>query len=200
MCGIVGIYLKTKKFEKSLGRMLSGMLNNMESRGPDSAGFAIYKNEGNKIYKFSLCINNLNFNIFKKELSKKIKKIKLNQISDNVILKTEEKPKKILEILNLNFPEVSIVGYGKSIEIFKQVGNPKDVVKKFKLANFAGTHGIGHTRMATESAITTDGSHPYSTGEDECLVHNGSLSNHNNLRRELTKKGKIGRASCRERV
>ena len=56
MCGIVGIYLKTKKFEKNLGKMLSGMLNNMESRGPDSAGFAIYKNEGNKIYKFSLCI------------------------------------------------------------------------------------------------------------------------------------------------
>ena len=191
MCGIVGIYLKTKKFEKNLGRMLSGMLNNMESRGPDSAGFAIYKNEGNKIYKFSLCINNLNFNIFKKELAKKIKKIKLNQISDHVILKTEEKQKKVLEILNLNFPEVSIVGYGKSIEIFKQVGNPKDVVKKFKLGDFSGTHGIGHTRMATESAITTDGSHPYSTGEDECLVHNGSLSNHNNLRRELSKKGNI---------
>ena len=63
------------------------------------------------------------------------------------------------------------------------------MVKKFKLDSFSGTHGIGHTRMATESAITTDGSHPYSTGEDECLVHNGSLSNHNNLRRELTKKG-----------
>jgi glutamate synthase domain-containing protein 1 len=43
--------------------------------------------------------------------------------------------------------------------------------------------------MATESAITTDGSHPYSTGEDECLVHNGSLSNHNNLRRSLVKNG-----------
>ncbi len=180
MCGIVGIYLKTKKFEKNLGKMLSGMLNNMESRGPDSAGFAIYKNEGSKIYKFSLCINDLNFNVFKKNISKKIKKIKLNQISDHVILKTEEKPKKVIEIINSNFPEVSIVGYGKSIEIFKQVGNPKDVVKKFKLGAFSGTHGIGHTRMATESAITTDGSHPYSTGEDECLVHNGSLSNHNN--------------------
>ena len=190
MCGIVGIYLKTKKFEKNLGKMLSGMLNNMESRGPDSAGFAIYKNEGNKIYKFSLCINDLNFNIFKKELSKKIKKIRLKQISDHVILKTEEKPKKVISVISSYFPKISIVGYGKSIEIFKQVGNPKDVVKKFKLGEFSGTHGIGHTRMATESAITTDGSHPYSTGEDECLVHNGSLSNHNNLRRELIKKGK----------
>ncbi len=189
MCGIVGIYLKTKKYQKSLGKMLSGMLDNMESRGPDSAGFAIYKNESKNIYKFSLCINDLNFNTFKKEIAKKIKKSQLNQISDHVILKTNEKPKKVIKIINTNFPKVSIVGYGRSIEIFKQVGNPKDVVKKFKLNNFSGTHGIGHTRMATESAITTDGSHPYSTGEDECLVHNGSLSNHNNLRRELVKKG-----------
>ena len=69
------------------------------------------------------------------------------------------------------------------------MGNPKDVVKNFSLEKFSGSHAIGHTRMATESAITTDGSHPYSTGEDECLVHNGSLSNHNNLRRSLQKKG-----------
>ena len=191
MCGIVGIYLKTKKFEKNLGRMLSGMLNNMESRGPDSAGFAIYKNEKKNIFKYSLCINDLNFKKFKKEISNKIKKIKLNQHADHVILKTSIEPKTIIKVINTSFPEVSIVGYGHSIEIFKQVGNPKDVVKKFKLDSFSGTHGIGHTRMATESAITTDGSHPYSTGKDECLVHNGSLSNHNNLRRDLVKKGNI---------
>ena len=191
MCGIVGIYLKTKKFEKNLGKMLSGMLNNMESRGPDSAGFAIYKNEKKNIYKYSLCINDLNFKKFKKEISNKIKKIQLSQHADHVILKTTVEPKTVVKIINTNFPKVSIVGYGHSIEIFKQVGNPKDVVKKFKLDSFSGTHGIGHTRMATESAITTDGSHPYSTGKDECLVHNGSLSNHNNLRRELLKKGNI---------
>ena len=191
MCGIVGIYLKTKKFEKSLGKMLSGMLNNMESRGPDSAGFAIYKKEEEKIFKYSLCIGDLDFNKFKKEISKKIKKSKLNQYSDHVILKTSIEPKTVIKIINNSFPEISLVGYGNSIEIFKQVGNPKDVVKKFKLDSFSGTHGIGHTRMATESAITTDGSHPYSTGKDECLVHNGSLSNHNNLRRELEKKGNI---------
>ena len=191
MCGIVGIYLKTKKFEKNLGKMLSGMLNNMESRGPDSAGFAIYKNEKKDIFKYSLCINDLNFKKFRKEITNKIKKIQLSQHADHVILKTQIEPKIIIKIISEDFPEVSVVGYGNSIEIFKQVGNPKDVVKKFKLDSFSGTHGIGHTRMATESAITTDGSHPYSTGKDECLVHNGSLSNHNNLRRELVKKGNI---------
>ena len=189
MCGIVGIFLKNKKFEKSLGKFLSEMLNNMSSRGPDSAGFAIYNDEKNNKFKYSLCLNNQDFNSFKKQIKKKIKDAKVVKISDHVILKTKEKPTKLLDIINKNFNEISIVGYGKSIEIFKQVGNPKDVVKKFSLDKFTGSHAIGHTRMATESAITTDGSHPYSTGEDECLVHNGSLSNHNNLRRSLVKNG-----------
>ena len=191
MCGIVGIYLKSSKLEKSLGKMLSGMLVNMESRGPDSAGFAIYKNEKYKDYKYSLCISDISFETFKNQISKEIKVTNLIKNSDHVILKTKENPSKINEVLRIKFKNVSLVGYGKSIEIFKQVGNPSDVVKKFNLNEFSGTHGIGHTRMATESAITTDGSHPYSTGEDECLVHNGSLSNHNNLRRKLVKNGSV---------
>ena len=189
MCGIVGIYLKNKKLEKSLGSFLSGMLKNMSSRGPDSAGFAIYKEEKKYKYKYSICLNKMNFITFKKQFNKIIKKAKIDQISDHVIIKTKDKPEKILKIFNEKFKDISLVGYGKSIEIFKQVGSPEKVVKKFNLEKLEGTHGIGHTRMATESAITTDGSHPYSTGEDECLVHNGSLSNHNNLRRELKKKG-----------
>ncbi len=189
MCGIVGIYLKNKKFENFLGKYLSDMLNNMSSRGPDSAGFAIYKSEKKKIYKYSLCLNKLSFSKFIKEIKKKLKKVSLDQVSDHVLLKSTDKPAKVLEIIRKDFKDISIVGYGKSIEIFKQVGNPKEVVKRFKLEQIKGTHGIGHTRMATESAITTDGSHPYSTGEDECLVHNGSLSNHNNLRRQLKKEG-----------
>ena len=191
MCGIVGIYLKNKKLEKSLGRLLSGMLENMSSRGPDSAGFAIYKEEKKYKYKYSVCLNEMVFATFKKQFNKIIKKAKIDQNSDHVIIKINDKPEKILKILNDKFKNVSLVGYGKSIEIFKQVGNPEKVVKKFNLEKIEGSHGIGHTRMATESAITTDGSHPYSTGEDECLVHNGSLSNHNNLRRELKRKGSI---------
>ena len=189
MCGIVGIYLKNKNLEKSLGKFLSGMLKNMSSRGPDSAGFAIYKEEKKFKYKYSICLNDINFMSFKKQLSKLLKNVKIDQTSDHAIIKTNEKPDKVLKILQKKFKDISLVGYGKSIEIFKQVGNPEEVVKKFNLEKLEGSHGIGHTRMATESAITTNGSHPYSTGEDECLVHNGSLSNHNNLRRELKKKG-----------
>ena len=189
MCGIVGIYLKSKKFENSLGGMLSDMLINMGSRGPDSAGFAVYKEDEDENFKYSLCLNGTDYEKFKKEIINKITISNIEKNSDHVIMKSKDQPSDVIKILNKNFSEISIVGYGKSIEIFKQVGEPKDVVKKFNLKSFSGTHGIGHTRMATESAITTDGSHPYSTGEDECLVHNGSLSNHNNLRRKLKKAG-----------
>ncbi len=189
MCGIVGIYLKTKRYEKHLGKFLSGMLDGMATRGPDSAGFAIYTKENKNKFKYSICLNQLTDNEFKKKISKFLKKISLKTFSDHVVMETDEKPKKVLEILDSKIKEVSLVGYGKSINIFKQTGNPRDVVKNFKLSSFSGTHAIGHTRMATESAITTQGSHPYSTSEDECLVHNGSLSNHNNIRRSLKKEG-----------
>ena len=189
MCGIVGIYLKNKKLNNSLGSLLAEMLINMGSRGPDSAGFAIYNDEKGEKFKYSICINNLDYENFKKELSEYLDDADIRKNSDHVILKTKKKANDVLKILKDHFKNTSLVGYGKSIEIFKQVGSPNEVVKKFNLNNYSGTHAIGHTRMATESAITTDGSHPYSTGEDECLVHNGSLSNHNNLRRKLKKKG-----------
>ena len=188
MCGIVGLYLKNKKYNKDLGKFLTGMMNNMSTRGPDSAGFAIYSTERKKKYKYSICYNDNNIKEIKKKLSKEIKDAKIKIISDHFVLETSLKPVKVISIIK-SIKNLNLVGYGSSIEIFKQVGNPKDVVNNFSLKNFSGTHAIGHTRMATESAITTDGSHPYSTGEDECLVHNGSLSNHNNLRRNLTRDG-----------
>ena len=75
------------------------------------------------------------------------------------------------------------------IEIYKEVGPPAEFADAFALGDFRGTHALGHTRMATESRVTTEGSHPFSTGLDLCLVHNGSLSNHNRLRRELRREG-----------
>ena len=189
MCGIVGIYLKNSKYELSLGSFLADMLNSMEGRGPDSAGFAIYSKEIKNHYKYSMCLNKLSENDFELRVKEYFDNHKIHKHSDHVVLETTEEPEKALIILEEYFAEFSIVGYGKSINIFKQTGNPKDVVKNFQLSSFSGSHGIGHTRMATESLVTTEGSHPYSTAEDECLVHNGSLSNHNNIRRILIKEG-----------
>jgi glutamate synthase domain-containing protein 1 len=86
-------------------------------------------------------------------------------------------------------PDVTVVGAGRRMEIFKEVGRPDTVATRFELARMSGTHAIGHTRMATESAVTTNGAHPFTTGADQCLVHNGSLSNHNAVRRTLVHEG-----------
>jgi amidophosphoribosyltransferase len=86
-------------------------------------------------------------------------------------------------------PELRVMSAGQVIEIYKEVGRPERFVEQFRLNEFQGTHALGHTRMATESRVTTEGSHPFSTGLDLCLVHNGSLSNHNTLRRALRREG-----------
>ena len=86
-------------------------------------------------------------------------------------------------------PNIRVMSTGETIEIYKEVGLPRDVAHRFAIPAMTGTHGIGHTRMATESAVTTMGAHPFSTGADQCLVHNGSLSNHNSLRRKLIRDG-----------
>jgi glutamate synthase domain-containing protein 1 len=91
--------------------------------------------------------------------------------------------------LHHHHPEVAVVSVGDKIEIYKEMGLPADVVSRFHLRDLKGTHALGHTRMATESAVTTEHSHPFSTGLDLCLVHNGSLSNHNRLREWLKKRG-----------
>ena len=86
-------------------------------------------------------------------------------------------------------PGLRVMSAGRAIEIYKEVGPPEEFVEQFALDDFRGTHGLGHTRMATESRVTTEGSHPFSTGLDLCLVHNGSLSNHNRLREQLRREG-----------
>jgi len=85
--------------------------------------------------------------------------------------------------------DAHLVGSGTRMELYKDVGLPAEVASRFGLPLMTGTHAIGHTRMATESSVTTDSAHPFSTGIDQCLVHNGSLSNHNALRRVLVREG-----------
>ena len=88
-----------------------------------------------------------------------------------------------------NRPDLRVMSAGSVIEIYKETGLPREFVEEFRLADLQGTHALGHTRMATESRVTTEGSHPFSTGLDLCLVHNGSLSNHNRLRENLRREG-----------
>lgn len=193
MCGIVGLYLKNPKLQPNLGEMFKPMLLEMTSRGPDSAGVAIYRNpveEGS--VKFSLAHDDPKFNW--KAIDTGLERAltceaRVEQIANHAILTTDAPEESVVAWLRSHHPDVRVVGSGRAIEIFKEVGLPKDVYAKFKLDDAQGTHMIGHTRMATESAVTTAGSHPFATGADLCLVHNGSLSNHNRLRENLKREG-----------
>lgn len=193
MCGIVGLYLKNPKLQSKLGAMFKPMIIEMTNRGPDSAGVAIYRNpvKKNQI-KFSLAHDDANYNWKKIDtgLESALKcEASVKTIGNHCILVTTAKEDAAVAWLKKHHPEVRVVGSGHTIEIFKETGLPEAVYDKFDLETAKGTHIIGHTRMATESAVTTAGSHPFATGADLCLVHNGSLSNHNRLRENLRREG-----------
>ncbi len=188
MCGIVGLFLKDRSLEPQLGALLSGMLITMTDRGPDSAGIAIYGEPGAGKVKLTVQSSNpdRDFAALEADLQAAGITAAVDVKNTHAVIRTDAAQRDALRgVLAGIRPEVRIMGAGESVEIFKEVGLPKDVVARFGIASMRGTHGIGHTRMATESAVTTMGAHPFSTGADQCLVHNGSLSNHNNLRREL---------------
>ena len=192
MCGIVGLFAKKENISSSLGLHLSKMLESMSDRGPDSAGLAIYGKPIAKKTKIMVQSQSplSDFKALKKFLSsKRAISYSLTTQSTHAVIKLDIKNKNlVIDLINKTFPELRILSIGKKMEIYKEVGRPVDVVKRFNINKMKGSHGIGHTRMATESAVTTLGAHPFSTGEDQCLVHNGSLSNHNLLRRELMRK------------
>ncbi|MEP1586845.1 MAG: glutamine amidotransferase family protein [Tateyamaria sp.] len=191
MCGIVGLFLKDRSLEPKLGEMLTAMLITMTDRGPDSAGIAIYGGESSGRTKMTVQSDTPDTAFAGLETV-------LSDAAGGSVSMTTKSTHAILDIPagstakvraaldNLN---IRVMSRGDSLEIYKEVGLPKKVAAQFDLAAMSGTHGIGHTRMATESAVTTMGAHPFNTGDDQCLVHNGSLSNHNSLRRKLRREG-----------
>jgi methylamine---glutamate N-methyltransferase subunit A len=192
MCGIAGLFLKDPKLESGLGALLAGMLGTLCDRGPDSAGFAVYGREAPaESVKLTLRASP-HFDIagLMERLGRIADAPLPHQARDTHAVMTVPAAREAAIRAELAcIPGISVVGTGRRMEIFKEVGRPDRVTARFGLEQMAGTHGIGHTRMATESAVTTDGAHPFTTGPDQCLVHNGSLSNHNAVRRELIRQG-----------
>jgi glutamate synthase domain-containing protein 1 len=190
MCGIVGLYLKDRALEPELGALLAGMLGTMCDRGPDSAGFAVYGASAPGAIKLTVrgprgCDYADIVHRLEAGGSVLPYMVRDTHVVLTVPLALEAAVRRGIAMM----PELTVVGSGRRMEIFKEIGRPDHVAKQFGLATMSGTHGIGHTRMATESAVTTNGAHPFTTGDDQCLVHNGSLSNHNALRRELRQRG-----------
>jgi methylamine---glutamate N-methyltransferase subunit A len=178
MCGIVGLFCKNPELEPRLGELLGAMLAEMDARGPDSAGVAIYRDPApDDRDKLVLYADDDAYDWA--TLGLEILDVRARHavvLGDEAAMRREH-------------PELRVMSAGRVIEIYKEVGRPRAFVDAFRLSDFTGTHGLGHTRMATESRVTTQGAHPFSTGHDLCLVHNGSLSNHNRLREQLRREG-----------
>lgn len=176
MCGIVGLFSKSPDIQARLGEHLAAMLVQMNDRGPDSAGVAVYRDAVDVGTKLTL------FSPDPLENWEALGEVLEVRASHAVVAADEE-------WIRSSRPDLRVVSAGKAIEIYKETGRPEEFARQFHPEDIQGTHGLGHTRMATESRVTTEGSHPFSTGEDVCIVHNGSLSNHNRLREKLRREG-----------
>jgi glutamate synthase domain-containing protein 1 len=191
MCGIVGLFLKNKALAPRLGSLTAGMLKVMSDRGPDSAGFAVYGAGSAETIKLTLRADGETASSLAASFAARfgIPADSIRRSSHAVLTIPKVLESDVRLWLAQEHPAIHLVGAGTRMELYKDVGLPGDVAERFGLPAMNGTHAIGHTRMATESSVTTDGAHPFSTGTDQCLVHNGSLSNHNAMRRVLIREG-----------
>ena len=169
------------------------MLEQMSDRGPDSAGVAVYRDPAPSgsskvtVYSFD---PEMSWDALRAELAARFGGAHESGVRANhAVFVVEGEADEVEDWIRRHRPDVRVMSAGRAIEIYKEVGRPRAFVEQFRLGDIEGSHGLGHTRMATESRVTTEGSHPFSTGLDLCLVHNGSLSNHNRLRERLRREG-----------
>jgi glutamate synthase domain-containing protein 1 len=199
VCGIIGLFLKNPALEPELGRHAAAMLDVLADRGPDSAGFAVYGDAVPNTVKLTLrgeagrgeagrgeagCDLAAVARTLTRELAVAVP---FTQHADHAVIMVPEAQEAAARARIAVLPGISVVGSGSRMELYKGIGRPHEVSLRFGLPDMGGTHAIGHTRMATESEVTIAGAHPFSTGPDQCLVHNGSLSNHNAVRRTLSR-------------
>jgi glutamate synthase domain-containing protein 1 len=193
MCGIAGLYTKNEALRSQLGEQLARMLGQLSFRGPDSAGVAFYRDPAPDGWcKISLhsAAAAPDWTGLGVELAGVFDDASLTGVrATHAVFVVAADAESVQSWLAHAHPELTLMSAGATIEIYKEAGPPADFVRRFELGQIAGSHALGHTRMATESRVTTEHSHPFSTGLDLCLVHNGSLSNHNRLRRSLRREG-----------
>jgi glutamate synthase domain-containing protein 1 len=193
MCGIVGLFAKTPDLEGRLGAHLAAMLTQLEERGPDSAGIAVYRDPAplgwSKLTLYSPNPTEDWERVARDVAAAAGEAEVVSARALHAVLLAAADAAAVEEWLAAAWPHLRVTSRGRSIEIYKDVGHPRELVARFGLTGLDGTHGLGHTRMATESRVTTAAAQPFSSGFDVCLVHNGSLSNHNTLRRRLRREG-----------
>jgi glutamate synthase domain-containing protein 1 len=187
MCGIVGLHLRDPGLQPDLGRMLSAMVGQLAERGPDSAGVAVY-GDHRRCPPGHAAVSVLHA---PDGIADAIPDALVTVAGDTTIIAAPVGPEELASAVRAAAPEARIVGTGTDLTVYKGVGNPRALAVTYDLAGAEGWQGLAHTRMATESAVTPEGCHPFSVGDDQCLVHNGSFANHATIRRELIADGAV---------
>jgi amidophosphoribosyltransferase len=189
MCGIVGLLIKNPRMRVQLGALMVPMLTGMTERGPDSAGLAVYTapvpNAQHKISLYSGTAS-VDWRQLLARLKGAFDETATIEIHDNqAVLTSAANPDMVVAWLQARAEPVAVLSVGHCIDLYKDVGAPAEIARRYQFAQLCGSHLVGHTRMATESAVTPAHAHPFTAGRDFCLVHNGSLSNPHLVRKHL---------------
>jgi glutamate synthase domain-containing protein 1 len=197
MCGIAGLRLKNSDLYPRLGELTVPMLDVLASRGPDSTGVAIYRDDvppGALKYSLRAPADGYDWAAFTDEVKAADPAAGLTELRPrgrDAVLVSDLPEEQARQALRAVDPAVGLFGFGSAIEVYKDIGPAAEVCARYGVADMAGYQSVGHTRMATESAVTTEHSHPFAVAPDLALVHNGSFSNYASIRRELTADGAV---------
>ncbi|CAB3801635.1 class II glutamine amidotransferase [Pararobbsia alpina] len=196
MCGIVGLLVKTPALRERLGELMVPMLVGMTERGPDSAGLAVFGNPVDASQrKLSIYAGfteegaDFAWQALLEALNVMDATARIDAKGNHAVLTVQGNVEGVKAWLRERYPKLYLLSSGRSIDLYKDIGSPSQVAERYDFENLKGSHLVGHTRMATESAVTPDRAHPFTAGDDFCLVHNGSLSNAHGVRRKLEPQG-----------
>jgi glutamate synthase domain-containing protein 1 len=190
VCGIVGLHLRDPELHPQLGRLLEAMLCGVVERGPDSAGVAVY-GDRRRCPQGHAAVSVLDAPDDLADLLPESLEVLITAAGDTTVVAAPVAPDELAAAVRTAAPGALVVGTGSDLTVYKGTGHPRELARTYGLAGASGWQALAHTRMATESAITPAGCHPFSVGTDQCLVHNGSFANHATIRRELQADGVV---------
>lgn len=199
MCGIAALQLRNPSLHPQMGSLLSSMMCQIVDRGPDSAGLAVYDTPG-LVSKGTSTLSLLGKDqgLPAADITASLENLlspsaapAVRVVGDTTLVSAAVGTDLLVKAVSETLPGSTIIGRGEHVAVMKSVGHPMDIAAEHGLEAMSGSQGLSHTRMATESAVTAGGSHPFSVADDLCLVHNGSFSNHATIRRELKREGVV---------
>ena len=198
MCGIAGLMYRKGSQDFKTGEALIRMLDGCQHRGPDSTGFALYSPEPSGRLKLRFFIDSM----VEPEVESFIIPIRRRLIELGASIEDESHAWDNYNVtihydgdvqkLSYGLEQIAkVISIGTSLEIVKDVGSAYDVDDRYHVNQFHGTHGLGHVRLATESDVKPEASHPFwATGfADVAIVHNGQITNYWKMRRRLEQRG-----------